>query len=134
MGKPAKLYASNILIAPNELPCQFKECEKKTYFGTMGTFVILNYCPEHLFPQLRKGQQDRLFQFLGDAQYRMSLHYTRWVLGNEQRCWQELSEEERSALPLGEAIASLMAMQAEGAHLEEIPLVQLPEILASVNA
>ncbi len=42
--------------------------------------------------------------------------------------------EERDALPLAETIASVMENQVEDAHLEKIPLAQLVELLARLNA
>lgn len=128
-----KLSASEVLISPNPLACQEEGCGRETYFAIMIPYTTRRVCPDHLYPRLRRRSLDALLLFLGNAVYEASLRYVTPLLAVEQRAWQEIPEDERKSLLLGNAIHSLTECWPE-AHYERVPLCELPKPLACMNA
>ncbi len=141
MSKSNKLYSSSILIAPYPIACQHREsaeaqaCGAETYFSVPLPWITRAQCPQHLFPQLRKGQTERLWHWLGNALYAMSLEQGRQQLAGQTRPWTALTEEEQASLPLAPSLRSLIEQVADPqAHLEQVPLCDLAQLLAVANA
>jgi hypothetical protein len=128
-----KLTAGEVLISPSPLQCQEEGCGKETYFAIMVPFTTRRLCPDHLYPRLRKGSLDRLLLDLGNLMYRATHLYNQRVLEGELRAWQVIPEDERQRLPLCDPIRSLIEV-ATAEHYERVPLCELTEPLARMNA
>jgi hypothetical protein len=129
----SKLSAGEVLISPNPMPCQEEGCGRETYFAIVIPFTTRGLCPHHLYPRLRKRSLDKLFLDLGTIMYWGSFRYVTSLFGDEPRSFQEIPEDERQSLPLRDTISGL----SEGnpaEHYERVPLCQLTEVLARMNA
>jgi hypothetical protein len=65
--------------------------------------------------------------------YLATQRYNQTLLEGEQRSWQEIPANERGHLPLCGPIGSLIEGDPD-AHYERVPLCELTEILARMNA
>jgi len=126
-----KIRTGNVLIAINAQPCKIDNCGKDTYFAIPLQFAILPICPDHLFPRLYKGGQERLWGRLGGETYYASKAYMEKLFGQEARSWNEFSPEEQAACPIAESLRSLVQVEPE---CERHPLSSLTDLLASLNA
>lgn len=129
----SKLSASEVLISPIPMACQEEGCGRETYFAIMIPFTTRSLCPDHLYPRLRKRTLDKLFLDLGNLMYWASLRYVTTLFEGKQRAFQELPADERQSLPLCDTIGSLIEGKPDE-HYEQVPLCQLTEILARMNA
>src|SRR5579872_281459 len=115
------------------MPCQEDGCRRETYFAIMIPFTTRRLCPNHLYPRLRKRSLDKLFLDLGTIIYWGSFRYVTSLFEDEARAFQEIPEDERQSLPLFDTISSLSEGNPDE-HYERVPLCQLTEVLARMNA